>query len=204
MHAPVTVGRGVWGAMANAVCLRERYNFPNWLGWGPGLGPGRQARLWPGIPSIRAGGAVQGPPAVSEGRGVRNRVVRGYRDGVDRWSKKVFAPMTWGALSEARRVPPQETVADMAVIIVPAAAIQANTTLIHTIQVHTDDTCDTVICMQYRHTYNGQPAKNTLLDLGARALRQSLLPKKSYLHILSKIHTNEYIHIHAIHAHTYT
>ena len=30
--------------------------------------------------------------------------------GVQGWRKKVFAPMTWDALSEARRVPPQETV----------------------------------------------------------------------------------------------
>jgi hypothetical protein len=33
----------------------------------------------------------------------------------------------------------------MAVIVVPAAAIQANTTLIHTIQAPTDDTHDAVI-----------------------------------------------------------
>ena len=46
MHAPITVGRGLWGAVADAVCLRERRNFPNRLGWG--LGPGRQARIWPG------------------------------------------------------------------------------------------------------------------------------------------------------------
>jgi hypothetical protein len=37
----------------------------------------------------------------------------------------------------------------MAVIIVPAAAMQANTTLIHTIQAHTDDAYDTVIYIQY-------------------------------------------------------
>ena len=104
MHAPITVGRGLWGAVADAVCLRERRNFPNRLGWG--LGPGRQARIWPGTPISRTGGAVQGPPTGEEGGGARNRVVRG----VQGWRKKVFAPMTWDALSEARRVPPTETV----------------------------------------------------------------------------------------------
>ena len=68
MHAPITVGRGLWGAVADAVCLRERRNFPNRLGWG--LGPGRQARIWPGTPTSRTGGAVQGPPTGEEG-GVR-------------------------------------------------------------------------------------------------------------------------------------
>ena len=86
MHAPITVGRGLWGAVADAVCLRERRNFPNRLGWG--LGPGRQARIWPGTPTSRTGGAVQGPPTGEEGGGARNRVVRGYRDG----GKKCLRP----------------------------------------------------------------------------------------------------------------
>jgi hypothetical protein len=75
----------------------------------------------------------------------------------------------------------RRSLGDMAVIIVSAAAIQANTTLIHTIQAHTDDTYDTVIYIQYSvlqtHTYNDQPAKNNFLDLGARVLKKSFLPE---------------------------
>ena len=38
MHALITVGRALWGAVADAVSLRERQNFPNRLGWGLGQG----------------------------------------------------------------------------------------------------------------------------------------------------------------------
>ena len=79
MHAPITVGRGLWGAVADAVCLRKRRKFPNRLGLG--LGPGRQARIWPGTPTSRAWGAVQGPPTGEEEGGARNRVVGGDKDG---------------------------------------------------------------------------------------------------------------------------
>ena len=104
MHAPITVGRGLWGAVADAVCLRERRNFPNRLGWG--LGPGRQARIWPGTPISRTGGGGSG---TSDGGGGGGCAKSGC-PGVQGWRKKVFAPMTWDALSEARRVPPTETV----------------------------------------------------------------------------------------------
>ena len=51
-------------------------------------------------------------------QGGRFRDLRQWRRGacaklgcrrVQRWSKKVFPPMTWGTLSKAPRVPPQET-----------------------------------------------------------------------------------------------
>jgi hypothetical protein len=67
MYAPITVGRGLCGAVADAVGLREPYNFPNRLRSLWGLGPGRQARIWPGTPSSRAGEAVQEPPTMAEG-----------------------------------------------------------------------------------------------------------------------------------------
>ena len=148
----------------------------------------------------RGGGGSGTSDSGGGGVCVRNRVVGGYRDGVN------FPPMTWGALSEARRVPPQETVVrghgdDY-------CACRCNTSKYN---INSYNTGSYRRYIQYRHihtiqthTYNGQPAKNNLLDLGARALRQSFLPKKLYLHILSKLHTEEYIHIHTIHTHTYT
>jgi hypothetical protein len=106
MHVPITVRRGLWGAVADTVCLRECYNFPNRLGWGLGLG--QQAQIRPGTPLSRARGAVQGPPTVAEGGCAKSGCQRPQG-----WSKTILAPMTWGALtalSEASRVPPLETV----------------------------------------------------------------------------------------------
>ncbi len=76
------------------------------------------------------------------------------------WSKKVLAPMTWGALSEARFR--RRSLGDMAVIIVSAAAIQANTPLIHAIQADTDDTYDTVICIQYSYIHTMANQQKTI------------------------------------------
>ena len=55
-------------------------------------------------PAVR-GGAVQGPPTGEEGGCAKSGCRRGQG-----WREKVFATMTWGALSEACRVPQQETV----------------------------------------------------------------------------------------------
>ena len=145
MHAPITVGRGLWGAVADAVCLRGRRNFPNRLGWG--LGPGWQARIWPGTPCSRAGGAVQGPPTGGEGGGARNRVVGVDRDG-GKECLGTWPGLPWVRPAGCRRR--RRSLGDAAVIFVPAAAIEANTTFIHTIQT---DTYDTYTYTQYRHIH---------------------------------------------------
>ena len=121
-------------------------------------------------------------------RGGRFRDLRQWRRGgcaksgrwrVQGWSKKVFPPMTWGALSEARRVPPQETVirghgGDY-------CACRCNTSKYN---INSYNTGSYRRYIQYRHihtiqthTYNGQPAKNNLLDLGARALSKVSFPR---------------------------
>jgi hypothetical protein len=157
MHVPITVRRGLWGAVADAVCLREWYNFPNRLWWGLGLG--QQARIRPGTPPSRAGGAVQGPPTAAEGGGARNWVVGGHRDGVKKyWRPWPGVPWVRPAGCRHRR----RSLGDMAVIIVCAAAIQANTPLIHTIQADTDDTYDTVIYIQYRHIHTKANQRKTI------------------------------------------
>jgi hypothetical protein len=64
----------------------------------------------------KLGSGLASYPAVRGGR--FRDLLRGRRGGCAKsgcqrgqgWRKKVFEPMTWGALSEARRVPPQETV----------------------------------------------------------------------------------------------
>jgi hypothetical protein len=123
MHAPITVGRVFWGAVADAVGLRERYNFP--IGcdgaWdrvdkrGSGLGPHPTARGGGSGTSNRGGGG-----GVCAKSGCRRE---------QGWSKNVFAPWVRPAGRRLRR----RSLGGMAVIIVSATAIQANTTLIHTI-----------------------------------------------------------------------
>ncbi len=102
--APITVGRGLWGAVADAVCLRERYYFPNRLGWGLGVQVDKRGFGLGPHPAARGGGL--GTSYCGGGGGLRGIGLSEVHGG----SKKVFSPMTWGALSEARRVPPQETV----------------------------------------------------------------------------------------------
>jgi hypothetical protein len=146
MHAPITVGRGLWGAVADAVCLRKRRNFPNRLGLV--LGPGLQARICPGFLSSRAGGV--GFRDLGGGR--RGGCAKsGFRRGQG-WRKKVFATMTWGALSEACRVPPQETV--IRGRCGDSCACRSNRSkykIIHTIQTDTYDTYNTCNTDTYIH-----------------------------------------------------
>ena len=148
MHVPITVGRGLWGAVADALCLRKWYNFPNRLWWGLGLG--QQARIRPRTAPSRVGWVVQGPPTAAEGGGARNGVAGGHRDGVKKyWRPCPGVPWVRPAWCSHRR----RSLGDMAVIIVCAAAIQANTPSIHSIQADTDDTHNTVIYIQYRHIH---------------------------------------------------
>ncbi len=69
-------------------------------------------------------------------------------------------------MSRARRVPPPETVIRgrgcACQILVPAAAIQANTALIHTIQAYTDDTNDTFTYINYRHIHTMANQRKTV------------------------------------------
>jgi hypothetical protein len=72
MHVPITVGRGLWGAVADAEGLRERYNFP--IGWDGAWDRVENLKRGSGLggwdPIQPRGGAVQGPPTGAEG-GVR-------------------------------------------------------------------------------------------------------------------------------------
>ena len=70
---------------------------------------------WDRVDKLRSGLVLQqavrggGGSGTSDGGGGGGCAKLGCQ-GVQGWRKKVFAPMTWDALSEARRVPPQETV----------------------------------------------------------------------------------------------
>ena len=88
--------------------------------------------------------------------------------------------MTWGTLSKAPLVPPQETaIRKMAVIIVSAAAIQANTILIHSIQLHTDNTHNTFIYIQYRHIHTMVNQQKTIYLTSSGILTHGMKPFKN-------------------------
>jgi hypothetical protein len=198
MHVPITVGRGLWGAVADALCLRKWYNFPNRLWWGLGLG--QQARIRPGTAPSRVGWAVQGPPTAAEGGGARNGVVGGHRDGVKKyWRPCPGLPWVRPAWCRHRR----QSLGDMAVIIVCAAAIQANTPSIHSIQADTDDTHNTGIYIQYKHIHAMANQRKTIFfDLVARTLSKFSLPRNltstfGAEYILKNTYTyRQYKHIH--------
>jgi hypothetical protein len=77
----------------------------------------------------------------------------------------------------------------MAVISVCAAAIQANTPLIHTIQADTDDTYDTVIYIQYRHIHTMANQRKTII-LTWRSEHLSIFPSQEIL--LAHLEQNTY------------
>ena len=94
---------------------------------------------------------------------------------VQGWSKKVFPPMTWGALSEARRVPPQETVirghgGDY-------CARRHNTSKYNINSYNTDDTYNTGTYIQYRHIHTMVNLRKTIyLTWGPQHLGKVSIP----------------------------
>ncbi len=95
---------------------------------------------------------------------------------------------------------------DMAVIIVCAAAIQANTPLIHTIQADTDDTYNTVIYIQYRHIHTmANQSKTIFLTWWPKHL--AIFPSQRNLTCTFEakyILKNTYTYIQYKHTHTHT
>ena len=115
-----------------------------------GLGSGSTSADSAWDPSQPRGGGSSGTSNSGGGGGARNWVVGGRRDGVKKyWRPWPGVPWVRPARCCHRRL----SLGDMTVIIVCAAAIQANTPLIHTIQADTDNTHNTVIYIQYRHIH---------------------------------------------------
>ena len=90
----------------------------------------------------------------------------------------------------------------MAVIIVCATAVQANTPLIHTIQADTDDTHNTVIYIQYRHIHAMANQRKTIF-LTWWPEHLAVFPSQEILLAHLEQNTYQRIHTHTDNTSTY-